>query len=34
MATVIQLKNIMKTYIMGDSVVHALDHVYVEIGFG
>ncbi len=34
MATVIQLKDIMKTYIMGDSVVHALDHVYVDIGFG
>lgn len=34
MATVIQLKDIMKTYIMGDSIVHALDHVNVEIGFG
>lgn len=34
MATVIQLKDIMKTYVMGDSIVHALDHVNVEIGFG
>lgn len=34
MATVIQLKDIMKTYVMGDSVVHALDHVNVEIAFG
>ena len=31
---VIQLKNIMKTYIMGDSIVHALDHVNVAIDFG
>ena len=28
---VIQLKDIMKTYIMGDSIVHALDHVNVSI---
>lgn len=34
MAIVIQLKDIMKTYVMGDSIVHALDHVNVEIGFG
>lgn len=34
MATVIQLKDIMKTYVMGDSIVHALNHVNVEIGFG
>lgn len=27
MAEVIRLENIMKTYVMGDSVVHALDHV-------
>ena len=31
---VIQLKDIMKTYIMGDSIVHALDHVNVSIVFG
>ena len=31
---VIQLKDIMKTYIMGDSIVHALDHVNVYIDFG
>lgn len=31
---VIQLKDIMKTYIMGDSIVHALDHVNVLIDFG
>ena len=31
---VIQLKDIMKTYIMGDSIVHALDHVNVTIDFG
>ena len=34
MSIVIELKDIMKTYHMGDSVVHALDHVYVQIGFG
>lgn len=34
MATVIQLKDIMKTYVMGDSIVHALNHVNVEISFG
>lgn len=27
MAALIQLKDIMKTYVMGDSTVHALDHV-------
>ena len=31
---VILLKDIMKTYIMGDSIVHALDHVNVCIDFG
>ena len=31
---VIQLKDIMNTYIMGDSIVHALDHVNVSIDFG
>ena len=31
---VIQLKDIMKTYIMGDSIVHALDHVNVSIDIG
>lgn len=34
MSTVIELKDIMKTYHMGDSIVHALYHVYVQIGFG
>lgn len=34
MSIVIELKNIMKTYHMGDSVVHALYHVDVQIGFG
>lgn len=34
MSTVIELKDIMKTYYMGDSVVHALFHVNVQIGFG
>lgn len=34
MATVIELKDIMKTYVMGDSIVHALDHVNITIGFG
>lgn len=34
MGTVIELKDIMKTYIMGDSVVHALNHVDVKIDFG
>jgi len=32
--SVIELKNIMKTYIMGDSIVHALDHVNVRIDYG
>lgn len=31
---VIELKDIMKTYVMGDSIVHALDHVNVRIEFG
>ncbi|MGE4588349.1 MAG: ABC transporter ATP-binding protein [Acidaminococcaceae bacterium] len=31
---VIELKDIVKTYQMGDSIVHALDHVTVDIGVG
>lgn len=34
MAAVIRLVDIVKSYIMGDSVVHALDHVNVQIGEG
>lgn len=34
MTAVIELKDIMKTYVMGDSVVHALDHVFVQISRG
>lgn len=34
MTVVIELKDIMKTYVMGDSVVHALDHVNVKIAYG
>lgn len=34
MSIVIELKDIMKTYHMGDSVVHALYYVDVQIGFG
>lgn len=34
MAEVIRLVDIVKSYIMGDSVVHALDHVNVLIGEG
>ena len=34
MAEVIRLVDIVKSYIMGDSVVHALDHVNVPIGEG
>lgn len=34
MSTVIELKDIVKTYVMGDSIVHALDHVDVIIEFG
>lgn len=34
MSIIIELKDIMKTYHMGDSVVHALFHVDVQIGFG
>lgn len=33
-SVVIELKDIMKTYVMGDSIVHALDHVNVRIEFG
>ena len=34
MTAVIRLEDIMKTYVMGDAVVHALDHDSVEIGVG
>lgn len=34
MAEVIRLVDIVKSYIMGDSVVHALDHVNMQIGEG
>lgn len=34
MDILIELKDIMKTYIMGDSIVNALDHVNVQIGYG
>ena len=34
MAEVIRLVDIVKSYIMGDSVVHALDHVNVQISEG
>lgn len=34
MAEVIRLVDIVKSYIMGDSVVHTLDHVNVQIGEG
>lgn len=34
MAHVIELKDIMKTYIMGDNIVHALNMVNVAIDFG
>lgn len=34
MAEVIRLVDIVKSYIMGDSVVHALDYVNVQIGEG
>ena len=34
MTTVIRLKDITKTYIMGDTIVNALDHVDVSIASG
>ena len=34
MTTVIELKDIMKTYTMGDSIVHALNHDDIHIKFG
>ena len=34
MAELIRLVDIVKSYIMGDSIVHALDHVNVSIGDG
>ena len=33
MSTLIELKDIMKTYVMGDNVVHALNHVDVTIDY-
>ena len=32
--SVIELKDVMKTYVMGDSIVHALDHVTVNFEQG
>ena len=34
MATVIELRDIVKRYQMGDSIVYALDHVNVKIEYG
>lgn len=34
MAELIKLVDIVKSYVMGDSIVHALDHVNVSIGTG
>ena len=34
MSTLIELKDIMKTYVMGDNIVHALNHVDVTIDYG
>ena len=34
MKTVIELKDIVKKYTMGDSTVYALDHINVQVGFG
>jgi len=34
MSTVIELRDIVKRYIMGDSIVYALDHVNVKIDYG
>ena len=34
MSTLIELKDILKTYVMGDNVVHALNHVDVTIDYG
>ena len=34
MSTLIELKDIMKTYVMGDNTVHALNHVDVTIDYG
>ena len=34
MSTLIELKEIMKTYVMGDNIVHALNHVDVTIDYG
>ena len=34
MAAVIELRDIVKRYIMGDSIVYALDHVNVKIEYG
>ena len=34
MGTVIELKDIVKRYIMGDSIVYALDHINLQVQFG
>ena len=34
MSEVIRLEDIMKTYIMGDTVLHALNHVHLEVAQG
>lgn len=34
MAEVIRLEDIMKTYIMGDTILHALNHVHLEVMSG
>jgi putative ABC transport system ATP-binding protein len=34
MAEVIRLEDIVKTYVMGDATVHALDHVHLEVQDG
>lgn len=34
MPEVIRLEDIVKTYVMGDAVVHALDHVHLEVESG
>jgi putative ABC transport system ATP-binding protein len=34
MPEVIRLEDIVKTYVMGDAVVHALDHVHLEVDRG
>jgi ABC-type methionine transport system ATPase subunit len=34
MAEVIRLEDIMKTYVMGDTILHALNHVHLEVTNG